>query len=51
MNIAVTAASDQLERAIVKTFIDIVGSENIIAIARTPQNTANLGADKLTRNE
>ncbi|MBR9919913.1 MAG: SDR family oxidoreductase [Bacteroidetes bacterium] len=45
MKIAVTAASGQLGAAIVKALIPEVGKENIIAIARTPENARHLGVE------
>ena len=43
--IAVTAASGQLGKAIVKQLINEIDKDNIIAIARTPQKISNLGVE------
>ena len=45
MKIAVTSASGQLGKAIVRSLIDIVGKENVIAIARTPEHAESLGVE------
>ncbi|MGB3780901.1 MAG: SDR family oxidoreductase [Tunicatimonas sp.] len=45
MNIAVTSASGQLGKAIVRSLIDIVRKENVIAIARTPEHAESLGVE------
>lgn len=45
MKIAVTSASGQLGAAIVKSLIDAIGQENVIAIARTPKNAESLGVE------
>ena len=42
MKIAVTSASGQLGTAIVKSLIDAIGQENVIAIARTPEHAEHL---------
>ena len=45
MNIAITAASGQLGSAIVNALLDINPKENIIALARTPENAKTLGVE------
>ena len=45
MKIAVTSASGQLGKAIVRSLIDIIGKENVIAIARTPEHANSLGVE------
>ncbi len=45
MKIAVTSASGQLGKAIVRSLIDVVGKENVIAIARTPKHAESLGVE------
>ncbi len=45
MKIAITSASGQLGAAIVKTLIQEIGKENVIAIARTPANAEHLGVE------
>ena len=45
MNIAVTSASGQLGKAIVRSLIDTKGPENVIAIARTPEHAESLGVE------
>ncbi|MDO6613555.1 SDR family oxidoreductase [Shewanella sp. 1_MG-2023] len=45
MNIAITAASGQLGSAIVNALLDINPKENIIALARTPENAKALGVE------
>lgn len=42
---AVTAASGQLGSEIVKAAIDVVGSENVIGLARTPSKAESLGVE------
>lgn len=43
MKIAVTSATGQLGASIVKVLVSQIGSENVIAIARTPENAQKLG--------
>ncbi len=43
--IAITAASGQLGRAIVKATSLVIGQENVIGLARTPAKAANLGIE------
>jgi len=43
--IAVTAASGQLGAAIVKGTIEVVGKENVIGLARTPNEAESLGIE------
>ncbi len=45
MKVAVTAASGQLGSAIVKAAVDLIGAENVIALARTPEKAAHLGVE------
>ncbi|WP_153915963.1 SDR family oxidoreductase [Shewanella sp. TC10] len=45
MNIAITAASGQLGSAIVKALLKITPKENIIALARTPENAKHLNVE------
>jgi len=45
MKIAVTSASGQLGKAIIRSLIDIIGQENVIAIARTPSHAESLGVE------
>ncbi|MCL1065314.1 SDR family oxidoreductase [Shewanella olleyana] len=45
MNIAITAASGQLGTAIVKALLKITPKENIIALARTPENAKHLNVE------
>ena len=45
MKIAVTSASGQLGKAIVRSLIDAIGPENVIAIARTPEHAESLGVE------
>lgn len=42
MKIAVTAASGQLGAAIVKATAEVVSSENVVALARTPSKAEHL---------
>ena len=43
MKIAVTSASGQLGASIVKQLIHEIGKENVIGIARTPENGKAFG--------
>ncbi|MGR5095422.1 SDR family oxidoreductase [Vibrio maritimus] len=45
MKIAVTAASGQLGAAIVKAIAEVVSSENVVALARTPSKAEHLGVE------
>ena len=45
MKIAITSASGQLGTAIVKSLIDSISQENVIAIARTPEHAESLGVE------
>lgn len=45
MKVAVTSASGQLGAAIVKQLIKQISSENIVAIARTPEKAQSLGVE------
>lgn len=45
MKIAVTAASGQLGSEIVKACVALVGTENVIALARTPAKASHLGVE------
>ena len=45
MKIAVTSASGQLGTAIVKSLIDSISQEKVIAIARTPEHAESLGVE------
>ncbi len=45
MKIAVTAASGKLGAAIVKSVADLISAENVIGLARTPENAKHLGVD------
>ena len=45
MKIAVTSASGQLGTAIVRSLIDAIGKENVIAIARTLEHAEHLGVE------
>jgi NAD(P)H dehydrogenase (quinone) len=45
MKIAVTSASGQLGSAIVKQLIAEIGNENVVGIARTPENALHLGVE------
>ena len=45
MKIAVTAASGSLGSAIVKALSNEIGSENVIALARTPEKAQRLGVE------
>ncbi|WKN31175.1 SDR family oxidoreductase [Porifericola rhodea] len=45
MKIAVTSASGQLGKAIVQSLKVVAGKENIVAIARTPENAKSLGVE------
>jgi len=45
VNIAITAASGQLGAAIVKATLAILPKENVIGLARTPENAAHLGIE------
>ncbi|GAL24736.1 conserved hypothetical protein-putative oxidoreductase [Vibrio variabilis] len=45
MKIAVTAASGQLGAAIVKATAEVVSSENVVALARTPSKAEHLGVE------
>lgn len=45
MKIAVTAASGQLGAAIVKATAEVVSSENVVALARTPAKAEHLGVE------
>ncbi|WP_432410031.1 SDR family oxidoreductase [Rasiella sp. SM2506] len=45
MKIAVTSASGQLGSAIVKELIEQIGKDNVIGIARTPENAKHLGIE------
>ena len=45
MKIAVTSASGQLGSAIVRSLIDAIEPENVIAIARTPEHAKSLGVE------
>ena len=45
MKIAVTSASGQLGSAIVRQLIKEIGKDNVIGIARTPQNAQHLGIE------
>lgn len=44
-SIAVTSASGQLGSEIVKAAIEIIGNENVIGLARTPQKAEHLGVE------
>lgn len=43
--VAVTAASGQLGTAIVKATVEIIGEENVVALARTPSKAESLGVE------
>ncbi|MCG6156815.1 SDR family oxidoreductase [Rubinisphaera margarita] len=43
--IAVTAASGHLGGEIVKAVVDLIGSNHVIGLARTPENAASLGVE------
>jgi len=45
MKIAVTAASGQLGSEIVKACVALVGTQNVIALARTPAKASHLGVE------
>lgn len=45
MQIAVTAASGNLGSAIIRTTIELLGKENIIGLARTPEKAKDLGVE------
>jgi len=45
MKIAVTSSSGKLGSSIVKHLITLIGKENVIAIARTPEKAAHLGVE------
>jgi NAD(P)H dehydrogenase (quinone) len=45
MKIAVTGASGKLGSEIVKALIAVVGAENIVGLARTPENAKSLGIE------
>lgn len=45
MKIAVTSASGKLGASIVKHLIPLIGKENVIGIARTPEKAAHLGVE------
>ncbi|WP_234494194.1 SDR family oxidoreductase [Vibrio maritimus] len=45
MKIAVTAASGQLGAAIVKATVEVVSSENVVALARTSSKAVHLGVE------
>ncbi|MGY5453051.1 SDR family oxidoreductase [Agarivorans sp. MS3-6] len=45
MKIAITAASGQLGAAIVKASVALMSKENVIALARTPDNAKHLGVE------
>jgi NAD(P)H dehydrogenase (quinone) len=45
MKVAVTAASGQLGGAIVKATVGLLSSEQVIALARTPDNAKHLGVE------
>lgn len=45
MKIAVTSASGKLGASIVKHLINLIGKENVIGIARTPEKAAHLGVE------
>jgi NAD(P)H dehydrogenase (quinone) len=45
VKIAITAASGQLGTAIVKATVALLEKENVIGLARTPENAANLGIE------
>ena len=45
MKIAVTSASGQLGKAIIRSLIDAKDPENVIAIARTPEHAESLGVE------
>ena len=48
MKIAVTSASGQLGKSIVRSLIDVADPESIIAIARTPEHAESLGMEVRT---
>ena len=50
MKIAVTAASGQLGAAIVKATTELVGANNVVAVARTPEKAKPLGVAVRTGN-
>ncbi len=43
MKVAVTTASGQLGSAIIKELIKVLGIENVVGIARTPEKASSLG--------
>ncbi|MEQ9438657.1 MAG: SDR family oxidoreductase [Cyclobacteriaceae bacterium] len=45
MKIAVTSASGQLGTAIIRSLIDVIGKDNVVAIARTPKHAESLGVE------
>ena len=45
MKIAVTAANGKLGTTIVKNLINLIGSENVIGLARTPEKAKHLGIE------
>ncbi|MGJ8738601.1 SDR family oxidoreductase [Zobellia laminariae] len=45
MKIAVTSASGKLGASIVKHLVDLIGKENVIGIARTPEKAKHLGVE------
>jgi NAD(P)H dehydrogenase (quinone) len=45
MNIAVTTASGQLGSAIIKHLKNLIGTENVIGVARTPSKAEQLGVE------
>ena len=45
MTIAITAASGQLGAAIVKATVQIVGADQVVAVARTPEKAKTLGVE------
>jgi len=45
MKIAVTSASGKLGASIVKHLVDLIGKDNVIGIARTPEKAKHLGVE------
>tara|TARA_R110002033_G_scaffold10001_2_gene32932 strand:+ start:1348 stop:2211 length:864 start_codon:yes stop_codon:yes gene_type:complete len=45
MKIAVTSASGKLGASIVKHLVNLIGKDNVIGIARTPEKAAHLGVE------
>ena len=45
VKIAITAASGKLGRALVKATGSVIGQENVVGLARTPEKAAHLGVE------